>query len=636
MLSRQPLAVKLAATGLAFLLVALGSIALTLWVTWQLEGGAAAVNEAGRLRMLSYRMQLEAARGAPGAWSDSLVAQTRVMDTTLELVRVGDPSRPLFIPWNDATRTAFDAVQRHWPELRAQLLGVERVDPTAVHEYVNHIDVFVSVVEHRLSYWTQVLRGFQFTMLALTIVTALLMFYVAHVTVLEPLRRLGSGVERVRAGDFSARVAVTSDDEFGELSHGFNGMAERLQALYRGLEDKVAEKTAHLEIERARLASLYEVSDFVARAETLDDLARGFVAKLRRIVSADAVVVRWSDQSNQRYLLLAQDGLPSPLAREEQCLPAGGCHCGQPVTGTGARVVPIRADHRIAPRCRAAGFETLLTVPLRLHHRILGEIDLFYRGKAGPGSGERSLVEALASHLAGGIESLRVAAAEKEAAVSEERALLARELHDSIAQSLAFLKIEVTLLRDAESKGDTERLRTAIDEIDTGVRECYGDVRELLLHFRTRADGEDIEHALRTTLQKFEHQTGLRTRLVMDGHGVALPADVQVQALHVVQEALSNVRKHAGAREVCISVQPTPDWRFEIADDGSGFDTQAQADESHVGLRIMRERAQRIGAAVAVHSQPGGGTRVVLTVPHRATPLQENPASELAASTAGR
>ncbi|HJV62683.1 MAG TPA: ATP-binding protein, partial [Albitalea sp.] len=223
--------------------------------------------------------------------------------------------------------------------------------------------------------------------------------------------------------------------------------------------------------------------------------------------------------------------------------------------------------------------------------------------------------ETLASHLAGGIESLRAVAADRESAIAGERTLLAQELHDSIAQSLAFLKIQVELLRGALRRGDAAAAEHTVSEIDAGVRESYADVRELLLHFRTRTNAQDIEKALRSTLQKFEQQTGLPTELQIEGHGVPLPTDVQVQVLHVVQEALSNVRKHARATSVHVRVQQSPEWRIEVVDDGCGFDSAARPGESHVGLRIMRERAQRIGAQVAIRSEPGKGTRVSIVVP---------------------
>jgi len=175
------------------------------------------------------------------------------------------------------------------------------------------------------------------------------------------------------------------------------------------------------------------------------------------------------------------------------------------------------------------------------------------------------------------------------------------------------------LLRDALPANTDASVARIVDELDAGVRESTGDVRELLVHFRTRGNAEDMEPALRTTLRKFEHQTGLTTHLSMQGHGLPLDADVKVQVLHVLQEALSNVRKHARARELWLEVQQTPAWSFEVRDDGQGFDAARDTrGETHVGMRIMRERAARIGAWVVVESVPGEGTCVTLTLPqHR-------------------
>ena len=139
------------------------------------------------------------------------------------------------------------------------------------------------------------------------------------------------------------------------------------------------------------------------------------------------------------------------------------------------------------------------------------------------------------------------------------------------------------------------------------------------MHFRTRANAEDIVPALMTTLRKFEHQTGLKATLHMNGQGLPLGPDTQIQVLHIIQEALSNVRKHAGAGQVWLDVQQQPQWRLELRDDGAGFSThEGHVDETHVGLRIMAERADRLGAQFEVLSSPGRGTSVVLTLP--ATP----------------
>ena len=252
-----------------------------------------------------------------------------------------------------------------------------------------------------------------------------------------------------------------------------------------------------------------------------------------------------------------------------------------------------------------------------LHQRVLGELNLFFRSSIDLSADMRELLEAMVRHLASSMEGLRAAALEREAAVAEERSLLARGLHDSIAQSLAFLKIQTQLLRDAVAKDNTAARDRSMAELDVGVRECYADVRELLVHFRTRTSDEDIEAALRTTLSKFEHQTGVATQLHMQGRGLPLAPDVQIQVLHMVQESLSNVRKHAQARHVRLQVQRHPQWSFEVQDDGVGFDASVPAANAllRVGLGIMQERAQGIGASVHVQSVPGQGTTVRITLP---------------------
>lgn len=569
------------------------------------------------MRMQTYRVALML-RDTPSE-VDTLARQ---FDESLQLLEKGDPVRPLFVPWNDEARKRFARVQSQWQALRpvwtsANPPNAAQIDREA-NQFVLLIDSFDSSIEAQLARWTSILNALQLALLVLAIGSALALLYVGHLSVLAPVFRLTGGLARIERGDFDTRVEVAAQDEFGQLSTGFNRMAQNLQQLYAGLEQKVIEKTASLETERARLAALYEVSAFLADANALDALAQGFAQRIRRIAGANSVAIRWSGETNERYLLLAGDGLPRFMVEDEQCLTSRSCLCGHPQSVPGARVIPVWPAGPGAAtlgHCARAGYATLVSVPVVLHQRTLGEIDLFFQEAIVLSAQDRDLFDTLASHLAGAMENLRVSALERETAVSDERALLASELHDSIAQSLAFLKIQVQLLRDALPVAADSPVARIVDELDTGVRESTGDVRELLMHFRTRGNTEDIEPALRTTLRKFEHQTGLRTNLSIEGHGLPLDADVQVQVLHVLQEALSNVRKHAQAREVWLEVQQSPVWSFEVRDDGLGFDAQQHTrGETHVGLRIMRERASRIGAEVVVDSVPGAGTCVTLTL----------------------
>lgn len=619
---RWTLTTRIAVFAGVVLLLSLLSIGVTLWASWNLQGGAAAVNEAGRLRMMSYRLALTAESGDAAAVSRS-VAQVQA---SLDLLRTGDQSRPLFVPWDNVIRQRYGAVTEQWRVLRPRWLRdgvVAQVPPAVVQHFVATIDAFVTSIEQRLDFWTSVLHVLQIGIAVMMVVGAMLLFYAAYLYVLDPLQHLARGVAAIEAGDYDARVDVETNDEFGDLGSAFNSMAAQLGGVHAELEQRVLQKTAALRTEQQRLAALYEVSALVSKAPSLDELSQSFVKAVRRIAGADAVALRWTDESAHRYLLLASDGLPDAVAGKEQCLMSDTCFCGQAQHQAGPQVLQFHRhppDGQPAPghlACERLGFASLLSIPVRAQQRLLGEIDLFYLAEQPADSEQHALLDAIAGHLAAAMESLRSAALEREAAVAQERSFLARELHDSIAQSLAFMKIQLQLLRSALQAGKPDKIETVVAELDAGVKESLADVRELLLHFRTRTQEQDIEPALRSTVQKFELQSGLPVDLVFQEHGQPLDPDVQIQVLHIVQEALSNVRKHAHASRVRIVVDSLPRWRIVIADDGRGYDPARQAEDAqaHVGQQIMRERAAAIGGTLSVDARPGDGVRVVLELP---------------------
>ncbi len=608
------LSTRLIRIGAALLAIALVSIGLTLWATWKLSGGAAALNEAGRMRMQVWRMTSAVQAGLPER--TELVTQ---FDRSMQLLRNGDPERPLFVPWDPTVLRHFREVDARWTEQR-QAFQSGAVSPRVLMQssdrFVEAIDRFVDAIEHQMAGLTTLLNLFQFMMMALAIAGAVIMLYTGYLYVISPLDNLREGLRKLEAGQFATRVDVASNDEFGQVAASFNRMAATLQSLYGSLEAKVEAKTRRIAQQNEKLQALYDVSAFLASANDLKAMSAGFSERVRKLMQADAVALRWSGDDQSRLLILASDQFPQQMQEEERCLRAGVCACGNLAPDARTRVIPIVSSD-IAPlqHCSRVGFENLISVPIRLHNKVLGEIDLFYKRDVTLTVDEHDLVETLATHLATAIEGLRAVALERESAVSGERALLARELHDSIAQALAFLKIQVQLLRGAVAKNDTAKAGRALDELDSGLKECIADVRELLVHFRTRASGDEIEIAIQETLQKFQHQTGLKAASKVSGDGMPLPPDVQIQVLHIVQEALSNVRKHAEATGVQVLVDKGPAWRFAVRDDGRGFDTDARRTELNVGMKIMRERAEQIGATVEISSVPGRGTTVSLSLP---------------------
>lgn len=208
-----------------------------------------------------------------------------------------------------------------------------------------------------------------------------------------------------------------------------------------------------------------------------------------------------------------------------------------------------------------------------------------------------------------------LAVLDREMAVSEERNLLAQELHDSIAQSLAFLNIQVQLLQEDLQKGRMAEALDSLAQIREGVQESYDDVRELLVYFRIRIGNTDLETAMRSAFEKFEGQTGIKTTFKVCGNSSHLQPEQVLQMMHIVQESLSNVRKHAGASNVDVELNCTEQCVIDIRDNGAGFDTLRDVGDSHVGLHIMRERAHRIGAELTFESIPANGTHICLILP---------------------
>jgi two-component system, NarL family, nitrate/nitrite sensor histidine kinase NarX len=609
---------KLAVIQTTFLVVALAAICLTLWVSWQLEGGAGAVNEAGRMRMLSYRMALDHRAGR----GPELRQDMQDFEAMLARLRTGDAQRPLALPDTAECRERLRDVEQAWSPYQAALRQADVDLPLRpqADAFVARIDMLVSAVERTIAARIALLGALCFGLVVLVVAAAVVFVSGTYVWIVQPLQSLRDGLRDMASRQFNVRIKeANSVEEFSSLASGFNQMADALQASYQGLEDRVALKTAHLARQNERLAALYDVALLGHRGDvSLDTLAQEFCVKLARIAGADAAAVRLAAQDGERLLLMGQTCLPQAMIDAEHCVRKGECACGEPeAESAGPRVIPIRAmGGRSLGHCEAAGYQRVVAIPMLTGGRLVGETELFFYGEPEPDEAERQLYDALAGQFAVQVDNLRLAARDREMAVSEERNLLAQELHDSIAQVLAFLKIQVQLLRGALAKERPDDVQQSLDEIDAGVKECYGNVRELLLHFRTRPGHEDIEHALRTTLTKFEQQAGVTTQLTVQGDGVPLLPDQQIQVLHIVQEALSNVRKHARAEHVSLRVHQSPRWSFEVIDNGVGFDSAGQdLAEVHVGIQIMQERARRIGASLTLSSRPGAGTRVFLLLP---------------------
>ncbi len=205
----------------------------------------------------------------------------------------------------------------------------------------------------------------------------------------------------------------------------------------------------------------------------------------------------------------------------------------------------------------------------------------------------------------------------------EERAQLANELHDSLAQTLASLRFQVRVLDDTLRQDNELAVWQEMERIQGSLDEANVELRELIAHFRTPASKHGLMPGIRKLLSRFRKETGTAAVLQNQAPDVELGVEEENQVLRIVQEALTNARKHSQANMVRVLLSQDNAGRFRviIEDDGIGFIPEAEDRDTdrHFGLAIMRERAEAVGAALGVESEPGEGARVVVELALKST-----------------
>ena len=340
-----------------FFLVAMSAIAMTLYLSWQLEGVAAAINDAGSQRMRSYRMAHLMSRGLASqpdaaAFAGSLQEELARFDRVLLDLRHGDPARPLAPPREDEVEKRLLAVEVSWrddmhpmvaeflsalPAQRAEVL--ERFDGK-LEDFVVAINDLVLAMEHSYAESTNLLRSVQAALVLLAALGTVILVRFFMRLVIQPVNDLHAGIRRMGSNDLGVRVPVKSDDEIGGLAKGFNQMAEHLQAAYNTLEDRVEAETRSLAERNQELGILYEITAFLGEAAPLDVLCQGFLGRIRAALGADAGAIRLYAADTERLYLMTHEGLSEEFVAAESEMHCGDCLCGE-VIETG---VPVSFD----------------------------------------------------------------------------------------------------------------------------------------------------------------------------------------------------------------------------------------------------------------------------------------------------
>ena len=596
----------------------------TLLLSWELENGGIAINDAGSLRKRTFQMALlhNQAPDSPQLKSE----QEEFERVLLNLRKVGYGK--LFLPDNNELRQQVRELDVRWhdqmlpwyEELTRNRENITADNRQKLDDYANSINRVVKLIEEDNTRNIRLLRVFQMLLIFMTFVTAFTGIYLLLHLVIRPLDNLRAGIVRLSSGDLKTRVVSHQQNEFGLVSKGFNQMAESLQDLYTHLEDKVAEKTHALGEKNQELSTLYAVTAYLHEAHTTEEMSRGFIERILSLSGAQAGSVRLLDNQLNKLNYLASVGLDESTDQSLVCTDLNGCACGALHQEQTIVLHPKKMMWGRATQCQKKEFAQVMMFPVMFYTHELGLFNLYFRSEKTMDPATQRVIEALCSQLGVAIENQRLIARDRQFAVVEERNLMAQGLHDSIAQSLSFLNMQVQMLEDALKNQEDAQAQENLAFIKSGVQESYEDVRELLLNFRTRLNKQDFAEATHSVLQRFEQQARITTRLSIQGGECWLSPQQQLQVIFILQEALSNVRKHAHAQSVSVQIQhrnAQGDFSMSIEDDGVGFISEDLEHKRtrHVGTAIMQERAQRVHATVRIDSAVGRGTRVELTLP---------------------
>lgn len=443
---------------------------------------------------------------------------------------------------------------------------------------------------------------------------------------LEPLAHLRNWAAHMSGGNLSARIPPPAGDqgEFASLVRDINALSSQLQALHQQMNAQVRAQTVRLARKTQSLDILYDVASSLSRPGDLDRLLESFLDTFIELVDARAATVRLRTEDGQTRLV-ASRGLDPEAVRRDQLMDVGACQCGWATTGGGIRIqdgthgcTRLHGHPLIEPECRQ-----FVVVPIQYQDRILGVYNLFLdRPLSAMGEDVQDLLISVGRHLGLAIEKARLDSNARRLAIMEERNALGDELHDSLAQSLVGMRLQAKMLGESLYKKDLRAAQNELRRLRAAIEEAHGSLRDLLANFRLKMDDRGLEPAIRSMVERFNQETDIAVFFQNECQELKLTTAQEIQLYHIIREALTNVRKHSHARHARILLTENGDGRYQllIEDDGYGMMPPGEEDEEsrpgeHIGLSVMRSRAERLPGELTIESEPGEGTRVVVTFP---------------------
>ena len=607
--------VQFGAVFLGFLLLVASSATATFLTVRAQADDALVINLAGRQRMLTQEVTW-LALAQPD--SPDLAASIRLFEQTLRALRDGGTTldaagQPVVVPPapDAALRSQLDDVAQDWATFRSHLQPVdaEALEAQAPH-ILAHFDGVAGEFEARAEAKVARLQLIQLIFVVAALGLLAWGYFVTQRRLIGPLAALGAAARRIADGNLAEPVPPLAEDELGELGQAFDRMRVEVAAARDELETRAAQRTREL-------ATAFEFSQEIVAQSDLERLLCSVADRARALAQAQTATLHLLDEGAMTLVFVASSGQEAAVALHQ---PAE-CELARQAVEAGQTLVTQSACAACRfPPPHAPGLRAI--VPLRTGETTLGALCVA-RGENNPFDPDATrALTLLANSAATAIANARLAEAGRrraeEAATLAERERLRAELHDDLAQTLGFLNLETDRVREALAAGHESEAGRELERIKAAIHTAYEQVRAALTGLgEPMPAAYDLSQKLSACLDEFRQASGIPVELVgTDPAGLMLSAAAQRQVVQMVREALTNVRRHAQSRRVWVRVdQAHGEACFTVEDDGCGFNLSDVVGDNHLGLTIMRIRAERSGGQVVVDSAPGAGTKVIIRFP---------------------
>jgi two-component system nitrate/nitrite sensor histidine kinase NarX len=431
---------------------------------------------------------------------------------------------------------------------------------------------------------------------------------------LLPFNDLQKWVREYQTNQY-ARLEDEKQTSFKPVARAINHLIEENQYLYDDMETILKKQIQRLSKKSASLETLYGISSKLNKTHSTSELFENFLDIYINMTGAHSGVAR-SLTSDGELQIAAVRGVIDKKGQISDVL-SSDCFCGEIAL---AQDPYVQFSVHTCAKCvgkksqEQAKVGTIF-IPLRYHNKSLGIFNLFFDTEPSLAQDERSLLQSISDNISVALDKARLDRETKRMELSQERLLLSQEMHDSLAQTIYSLKLETTVLGDSLKNSNVLNANEKVSSLQDNITRANQELRELMCNFRVPLDPKGIEVSLENLVKRFKSEEGIATFLQIRGR-LRVSPEVEIQIMRITQEALSNIRKHAKARNVRILLTSEPLVQLLIEDDGVGFikeQNEAELMGNNIGMNIMKERAEIIGAKIDIESEVGEGTRISVT-----------------------